>query len=399
MYKTLAPLAAIQLFSFAARGLIQPFLNLYLIAQGFSGTELGFMLSASALIQLFLTPALSMMADRTGRHRRLYYTFLFFSSVAVLAYVAPFGKLWLVAAFLLYSATDPLTATLAAQLTITWLEQRSRAIFGRIRAFGSLGWALTLFFSGRIFAVGGYQLLLFVAGIINLAVLPFIRVLPERTVEKRVGQPAAAPRTRGFYILMVALFIYYLGQSAMFNFSMIFFTQTLGATNEYVGQLYAIAALVEIPFMIGMDWLIRRINIRFIFIIGFSGMAFLAISYATMVGTTLLLPVLILRSLFFTLWSISLLLLISRISNPLNVATNQALAQATLVSLAGAISSPISGWVFDHLGVRYVFILAGAMSVIAVIILGVLQRYLVPPAQPESEAILVADQEPAQELA
>lgn len=395
MQKSLAPLAGIQLFSFAARGLIQPFLNLYLIAQGFTGTELGFLLSASALMQLFIIPALSMMADRTGRHRRLYYIFLFASTMAVLAYVAPFGKLWLVAAFLLYSATDPLTATLAAQLTITWLEQRGFAIFGRIRSFGSLGWALTLFFSGRIIAVGGYQLTLFVAGIINLLSLPLIRVLPERTTEKRTQQTTTTvARTRGFYILMVVLFIYYLGQSAMFNFSMIFFTQTLGASNEYVGQLYAVAALIEIPFMIGMDWLIRRINIRYIFIVGLGGMGFLAFSYATMVGTTLLLPLLILRSLFFTLWSITLFLLISRISNPLNIATNQALAQATLVSLAGALSSPVSGWIFDNFGTRPLFVIAGCVISIAVVILLVFQRHLVEHVQPVDEIVLPPTPEP-----
>src|SRR5437870_4929048 len=73
---TLRRISGIQFISYAARGLISPFIPLYLISVGFTGTQIGFLGSLSALIQLTSSPLLHTLADRSGRHRRLYYGLL-----------------------------------------------------------------------------------------------------------------------------------------------------------------------------------------------------------------------------------------------------------------------------------------------------------------------------------
>jgi MFS family permease len=68
--------AALHFVTFAAQGLAFPFVNLYLVSVGFSGTQIGLLASTSALAQLTVTPLLNRMADRTGRHGQLYLSLL-----------------------------------------------------------------------------------------------------------------------------------------------------------------------------------------------------------------------------------------------------------------------------------------------------------------------------------
>src|SRR5690606_20762241 len=134
-----------------------------------------------------------------------------------------------------------------------------------IRAWGSLGWAVTTFISGRIFAIGGFPLLFVMAGLCNLILLPIVRVLPERTTghiktERSATKPA--PRHPAFYILMVSTFLFYAGMNAIGAFSFIYLQNYLGATTEMVGIFASVAALAEIPSMMIIDRLLRRLNIH-----------------------------------------------------------------------------------------------------------------------------------------
>ncbi|NJM32884.1 MAG: hypothetical protein HC848_08570 [Limnobacter sp.] len=44
--------------------------------------------------------------------------------------------------------------------------QRKQAIYGRLRSWGSFGWAVTTLISGRIVTIGGYPLLFVLTGLI-----------------------------------------------------------------------------------------------------------------------------------------------------------------------------------------------------------------------------------------
>jgi MFS transporter, PPP family, 3-phenylpropionic acid transporter len=362
-------IAALQFMTFGARGLVYPFLNLYLVSVGFSGTQIGLLASISAVVQLGLTPLLHTWADRRGQHRRLYRSLLTGSVGATLGLVASANHLWLSAMVLLRDASDVPGAALLSQLTITSLQQRQRPIYGQLRAWGSFGWAVTTLISGRIFAAGGYTLLFILSGLMSLALLPLARVLPPRTAEPHERTGAGAARPREFYILLVGIFLYFVGAAAFNAFVNIYFKQDLGASNETIGILSSIAALGEIPAMVLIDRLLRRADIRITLIAGLLGMAALWVAFSQLTGTTLLVPLMTIRGTFFTLQSVSATLLVSRISHPVNVATNQALAQVTIPGLAVLLTGSLSGWLFDHVGARTLFQLAALMAVLSSIVL------------------------------
>jgi MFS transporter, PPP family, 3-phenylpropionic acid transporter len=370
-------IAALQFLTYAARGLVYPFVNLYLISVGFSGTQIGLLASVSALVQLGLTPILHTWADRASSHRRLYYGLLCGSASAPLGLVVSANPLWLGGMVLLRDASDVPAAALLSQLTITWLQQRQRPIYGQLRAWGSFGWAVTTMISGRIFAVGGYGLLFMLASLTMLALLPLARVLPPRTAEPHQQSGPAPRRPRGFYILLGGVFLYFVGGTAFNAFANIYFKQDLGATNETIGMLSSLAALGEIPAMVLIDRLLRRADIRVTMIAGMLGMSMLWFAFSQLTGTALLIPLMTTRGTFFTLQMISVTLLVSRISHPANAATNQALAQVTVPGLAVLLTGSLSGWLFDQIGARVLFQLSAVMAVLASIVLVIARAHLV----------------------
>ena len=157
-------------------------------------------------MQLILTPLSHSLADRTGSHRRLFYGLQVTHSLAMLGLVVSPLKLWLGADNVLRESANTPSVSLLSQLTVTRLEELRRPIYGRIRAWGSFGWSVTTLISGAILGLGGYTLLFVLGGLLNLAMLPLVKSLPERTSEKH-NQPVvtSSKRPTVFYLLLLSI--------------------------------------------------------------------------------------------------------------------------------------------------------------------------------------------------
>ena len=175
---------------------------------------------------------------------------------------------------------------------------------------------------------------------------------------------------------MISWFLFYVGMSALAAFMFVYFQQALGATDSMIGILASVAALAEIPSMIFIDAMLRKVNIRSTMIVGVLGMAGTWVIVSLLQDTTFLIPLMIVRGTFYTFQTVGITLLVSRISHPLNVATNQAIAQVTIPALAVLITGPISGWIYDFLGGRILFQVVSLVSVLAVILLIAARRQL-----------------------
>lgn len=389
---SLLSLSIVNFLNYAARGLTLPFISLYLVAQGFSGIQIGIVLSISAAVRLIVPPFLTMLADRFGKHRYFFYGLVTGNALATLGLVVTtVSKWWLGATVVIRDSMDMPSASLLSQLTITQLEQQERDIYGQIRAWGSFGWAVTSMSSGLIFAAGGYALLFVSAALLNLFSLPFSRTLPPRTDElnydeKSKNKPVASrERSSGFYILMLIWFLFFVGMSAIAGFVYVYFQQDLGASNAMIGVLASVAALAEIPSMIFIDRLLRRLNIQITLMIGILGMASLWFAFTLINGLVLLIPLMMIRGTFYTFQTVAMTLLVSRISHPTNAATNQAISQVTIPALALLLTGPIAGWIFDVMGARVLFRVGAFIALIAVVLLFFFKHKLTPLAKSQQQ--------------
>ncbi len=389
---SLRSIGAVTFLNYAARGFVFPFMSLYLLSIGFTGTQVGLVLSASAAFRLIVPPLLNALADRTERHRQLFYGLVVGNALATIGTVTLIFSQWVIGSMVvLRDSFDAPSASLLSQLTITRLETQGRDIYGQLRAWGSLGWAVTTMISGMFFALGGYFLLFVLAAILNFASLLFVKALPQRTTETapQKSKPDTRPRSRStaFYILMASWFLFFIGMSSIAGFMYPYFQQELGASNAMIGILASVAALAEIPSMIVIDRMMRRVNIRVTLMWGMIGMASIWTVFTFLQGAALLIPLMIIRGTFYTFQNIAHTLFVSRISHPAQAATNQAIAQVTVPALAQLVSAPIAGYIFDVFGARILLRIVSLVALVAVFILIVFRQILVTTARNTPTAI------------
>jgi PPP family 3-phenylpropionic acid transporter len=370
---SLAAIAAVTFLNYAARGLTLPFISLYLVSMGFSGTDIGIILSLSALVRLIVPPLMNTLADRTSQHLLLYHVMLIGNAAATTGLVGTLVKPWMAAMVIIRDSLDGPSASLLGQLTITRLEQTGRNIFGKLRAWGSVGWAVATLVSGYIYGLGGYTLLFCVAGLLNLISLPFSRSLPRSTtLTEQQEQPEVSNRfnrSPAFYLLMASWFLFSIGMNASAGFMFLYFQQDLGSSNAMIGVLAGIASIAEVPPMLVIDSFVQRYSLRLTLIIGMLGMAGLWLSVTWLSGASLLIPLMIGRGVFYTFQVIAITLTISRISRPENVATNQVIAQVTVPALASLVTGALVGWIFDVFGARILLRLIALIALVAAVIL------------------------------
>lgn len=358
---------AIYLLTYAARGFYAPFIALYLLSIGFTPTELGLLVGVSAAVRLVFTPWINAQADKRGAHRKLLGGMIGVTTGATLGVVGIPFKPWQALMYLARDTTDVPSAALMAQLSIIG---RGQGVYGKVRAMGSLGWGIATISAGWFISIGGYAILMLLSGLLNLIVLPLLKIFPERTVERAERVEKPPKRHKAFWLLMAANLCFYIGMNALIVFLWAYYKDYLGADDGMVGLIAALMGLSEIPWMLVMNRIYKRVPVRLALMLGIAGQAmfFLALAMLTDSGF-LAIGLSIARGLFYSFQNISLTLMVNQISHPVNAATNQAIAWVTVPGIAAVLMGPISGWMYDHGQARLLFMFSAGIALMGSLLL------------------------------
>lgn len=370
-------LMALMFFSSIGRGLATPYVNLYLSELGVTATAIGTILSVAALFELTVSPVLNNLADKYNRHRLLLILQYIFFTIGTIMMVASSSVVFLGAMIVLIELGKRSPIILSMQLSLTRLEQIHRDILGRVRSFNAFGFSLANFCQGLIFTFWSYGGMFVFGGLFTALSVGFINVLPKQIAHRKSDEPTA-PRRRPFYFLILIQLIVMLGLNSGFAFWLIHFRDNIGIHVEDLGIILGISALVEAPFFALFDPIVRRYDVRLAYILGASGMGVTWLLMGVATSIIVLIPILIFRAFVFTMLNLSTLVLIARISDPRNVATNQSLLQVTVPGLAILFSAPLMGWIYDHYSPVIFFGVCMLMMLVGSGIMLVVYRFMVP---------------------
>jgi MFS transporter, PPP family, 3-phenylpropionic acid transporter len=379
-------LASLQFLSLAAVGMVAPYTNLYLVEIGFSATLIGTLASIGAILALSLTPVLNNIADKRLLHRRLYMLYLAGFVVANIIFATSNTHFLIVVAVLLLKVTISPSLTLGMQLTMTQLATRSKSMLGQIRSFAAMGFSAASLLAGQLFSVGGYPLLFWVGAIFATLSIQFATIFPAKPkIKEEQSDEAPVARRRGLYVMLASQFFAMMGIQNSFAFMFVHFTQNLGIPTAEIGIWAALLAAVEIPFFILMDSILPKVKFRQAYVVGILGMAVFIFLMGTTQSLLVLALLIVFRGVIWPSLHLSSFAVVSAISHPQNVATNQAILQVTMPSLAMLLTGSAFGWVFDHLGAFAFFGLCALMCVIGAGIMMVGYRMFDVNPEPESE--------------
>lgn len=376
-------LISLQFLSLAAVGTVSPFINLYLTDVGFSATLIGTLLSIGAVLALVLTPILNRIADRLMLHRRLYMVYLGGFMVAMFIFATARVQILLIFAVLLMETTTGPGMTLGMQLTMTQLSSRSKSMLGQIRSFAALGFSAASLLAGQLFAIGSYPLLFVTSMIFTGLSIQTSTIFPAKPkIKQKPVTDKPTKRNRGFYVLLASQFFVMMGIRNSFAFVFVHFHDNLGIPTADIGMWAALLAGLEVPFFMLMDSIMPKFQSRSAYIFGIIGMA----AFNLMLGLVTTLPMLAMLILFRALiWPslhLSSFIVVSDVSQPRNVATNQAILQVTIPSIAVLLTGSAFGWAFDNLGATAFFALCSIMSIIGGLIVIIGSRWFdAPPVE------------------
>ena len=358
-------LISLQFLTFAAIGMAWPYISLYLVDLEFSGTLIGTLASAGAVLSLVLTPLLNSLADKLLLHRRLLMIYLGGFALSLIIFASSRVQIVVIFGFLLMKVTVSPSIALGTQMTMTQLLRQGKAILGQMRSFAALGFTVASLLAGAMFAAGGYPLLFGTGAILVLISIQMSTVFPDKP--KRKTKDAPRPKTarnRGFYVLIISQFFIFMGVQNAFQFMFIHLSQNLGVATADIGLWAALLAGVEIPFFLLLDSIMPRVRMRTAYIVSALGMAAFLLLLGQVQTSLALALLLVFRGFTWPAIHLSSYTLVAEISHPHNVATNQAIMQVTMPAIALLITGSFFGWIFDNLGAGAFFGLSALVCAI-----------------------------------
>jgi PPP family 3-phenylpropionic acid transporter len=368
-------------FQFAGIGFFFTFLNVYFREVGLSGTQIGLISTASAVIAVISSVLWGYLSDRTGQARFM----LAISGLlgALLAQLIPFVHTFL--AYLILGCLGGLLAssanTLIDSTTLVLLGTR-REDYGRYRTGGSVGYICATFIAGFLYDWGGLKLMfpsyaVVIAGFVIVALLLPAMPVPQ---EKHTGQSIGKMMRRPAWILFaVCIFLCWMATNGALQFLGVAMNE-MGSNQRLIGLAWMIPAIIEVPLMMQSGVLLRRFGaVKLLWL----SMLILTIRFLLlgwMPSPVWAIPINTLNAPAFVFFWNSAVTYANKMAPPSLSATTQGLFAST-ISLAGMISALLSGWLFDLLGPNGVFYVLAVGCLAAFILFGLGQIRHKPSTQ------------------
>ncbi len=378
---TLPPFMFYALY-YGALAALAPFVALYYQSLGLSGAQIGLLTGLSPLVSLIGGPLWTGFADATHRHKLI--LSLTIAGTAALALCIPavraFGPLLPLVLFFSF-ITAPIIA-FADSATMGMLAEQ-RALYGRVRVGGTLGWGLAapliglaierngLLWSFWIFA-GGMALTLVVA-----QWLVFERVEKQAAFYNGLRALLSNPR---WLIFLGMVFISGIGFASVNTYLFIYMAE-VGISKSLMGLALTLSTLSELPVMFYGNVLLKRLKPLGLVSLAMGVIGVRLLLQAMFNAPGALLFIQLVHGLTFPAILVAGVAFAHEHAPPGLSATAQGLFGAVMMGLGGAAGNFFGGLLIDRFGVRGMFAMFGVVVLMGLALFALLERRL-----PRSEA-------------
>lgn len=356
-------LKALYFTIWATVGTFWPFLSVHYRALGLSGTEVGLVAAAGALSGAVAGPVWATLNDRLGRTRML----LTISCAGAAVMVVLLSQLHTFHSILPGQACFVVfTSAILPLLDGTTLQMLGShgAAYGSYRFWGTAGFIVTSGIAGFVYEHTGLVISFFAYGAGIVVFWCLTRRLADQRLRTGIlstsGLGVMARRPQWLLFMASVLFLW-LAVMGGLNFLAIFIRE-MGGTDRSVGLAATIAAITEIPFLLGGPRILRALGpVR---LLGLGGLVYAVrmLLYAVMPAYSWVLWINLLQGPSYGPFLIGSV----AYANDLAPAGMQATAQsllATIMSLANLGGGVLGGTLFDRVGRTGMYIVIGGLCV------------------------------------
>lgn len=347
---------------FGVMGLFLPYFNLYCHHIGFSGFEIGLLSSVRTLAAAFLPMIWGAFADKLGLRRPIY-IFCCFASTAV----------W--GLYLLTTEFPPMMViTVCYGLfyapIISFLESFSMDLlggeknsYGRMRAWGSLGFILMVVVTGRMIDLLSTSIVvvMILAGSLIHALQGL--GLPKTRHDRPEGDAVGADGwlNRRLFVFLTSAFIMLASHGTYYGFFSIHL-DNLGFSAAFTGFAWAVASGMEILVMVNSENMLRRFSHKQILLFSFVAavarwilMVFAASPAAILVAQAL-------HALTYGAFHVASILYMDSLTPASAKTFGQAVNNAVTYGFGIMAGFLLNGYFFDTLGAPALFLISAGLA-------------------------------------
>ena len=357
----------------------------YLLANGFSNTEVGILLAVANILSAVFQPIIAGVIDKPGAltNRRfiLISVMVILAGSAVLMFIPAYKPIVFVVYVIIYMIQFAYQPVMTA-LCFEYQKAGCSIFYGLARGLGSASFAVTAFFIGGIVEKTGVRILL----IINMVTMVISAIviytfkkptLPEAELshdqEKNAPQEVAHNNFLDFARAYPAFMWFLLGTICFFfahnmiNDFMIQIIRSLGGGETELGYANFLQAILELPVMAMIGIVLKRITSDRLLIL--SGVAFFTKTLILVFAANM---VMMYVSQSFQLFAYAVFIpasayYVSSHMSELDQVKGQAFVTSA-ITVGGVFSNLISGVILDHFGIREMLITGTVVCGIGVVI-------------------------------
>jgi len=381
-------------------GFFFPYFNVYLEQSlGFSGSEIGLVISISLLASVAISPLWGALSDKAGKYKLMLKVLLFSYAAAAWLLFQVHTLFWVILFTTLMEVVGIGMAPMIDVLAVDYCE-RSGKDFGKLRIAASIGWVSGSYVAGFLVTD-----LLFDLGIamfwplIGLMMLTFILALIIPDVEKKddkdddtnseAEKPAltALFQNKAFVFLMVFNFLTMSLIDSVVAFSGNHLVTTLGAAASAIGWMQVIVALPEVVFFLFATKLMMKMGFKKFYILAVVTLMIRFAVYATTESVFLFLAIGAVGPIMTAVAIIGNFLYIKKHVSS-NLTGTAFMINAAVLTLGRAVFSLMFGVIYDWFGSFMLFKFSMIFFVIALLILLPTRHFDVFDEKPERVKVI-----------
>ncbi len=375
---------------FAALTALMPFLVLFYQGLGFNGTQIGLLTGIPPLITLVASPFWTGLADAKDWHKLVMSLGILVSVVAIFLLPSLSSFIVVFLAIIVFNVFISPVSSLADSGTITMLGEE-RAMYGRIRLGGTIGWGLFAPIAGALVQNYGLRIAFWTFSVIMLINLyvsqKFVHGVREEGAEKSGGIRVLLTNRRWLNFL----FLSFLGGIGAFSAASYLFPYMaeLGATESMMGLALTISTLTEMPAFFLGHRLVRRFGSYGLLTLALAMFGVRSLLDALVSTPSLVLVVQGLGGMIFpAMWTAGVSYADENAPAGLK-ASAQGLFGAMSFGVGSAFSGFISGLLLENMGGRGMFLVLGLVILVGLAVAEGIRR-LFPEKSDLPQAVAVS---------
>lgn len=354
---------------YLAAGSVEPVLSLIFHAKGIPLEQISFLAMLPRLMIFFAGPLWAAIADAFHIRKLILPLTMALSIPFAIGISFPMPYVLLLLVVLMFSINFAPVRSLCDGTAVACLNEKSNE-YGRIRAWGAVGYGTATLLVGFLAERYGSQVALFVFSIafalaaflaLRFSTPPQDEQIPYRKILGKIS------RDRRWLIFLFSAFLVGISINLVINYLSVYI-QELGATSIQIGVTLAAGSLSAIPFFFISPNVLKRFSplpvMRFSIIV----MAVRLFCYFFVTNPLLFIFVQLLHGLSFSLyWSSGVLYAKQLIPNGFD-SSGQALFVAMYFGLGGVVGGFLGGMLYAYLGARTMFLMGSLTALFALFV-------------------------------